>query len=559
MTERTADLHTYLESMAGKSKDRWRVSACGVTSDRQNIPALLDKSAYASETNSLPVLLISGLSGREDDISLVRHALELFQAAGSTLADQIGLSAVPSCNPNGVRDLSTGYPPTDNFFYDAEEPEKRYLWRWICFQGPGLVLELRSGETVQWQYNDAGSKLESALAGSGDPLENGSLLAALGTGSPDGLGPIPGLRLTCPPEALENELGGFWNVLLNQPGLRVASPARRALEVRSARSYLEVARILASVYGYQLEPVNYTQGVGISGRLRLARLSEEGESPVPGIVRLVEPYVSGAVEMFGERAGGANLAGLIWGQELEEATGDRRYANLIVDVANRYRPGVVGGAPPPCDPDFRTEDMFMAGAMLGRAFDITGERPYLDLLVNFLIDSRIQQENGLFWHCRPAPFYWGRGNGFAAMGLTETLTYLPGDFPGRESVLVMYRNLLDALVRIQNPSGMLPQVLDVPGSYQEFTATCMLGYALARGLRRGWLDPSYQTPLNLAWRGVSQRIDSMGNVVDGCASTGVQESLDEYLDRPAIFGFDDRSGGMALWFAVEMQLHQVQI
>ena len=27
---------------------------------------------------------------------------------------------------------------------------------------------------------------------------------------------------------------------------------------------------------------------------------------------------------------------------------------------------------------------------------------------------------------------------------------------------------------------MLPQVLDVPGSYQEFTATCMLGYALAR-------------------------------------------------------------------------------
>ena len=27
----------------------------------------------------------------------------------------------------------------------------------------------------------------------------------------------------------------------------------------------------------------------------------------------------------------------------------------------------------------------------------------------------------------------------------------------------------------------------------------------------------------------------------------------EYLDRPAIFGFDDRSGGMALWFAVEME------
>ena len=44
-----------------------------------------------------------------------------------------------------------------------------------------------------------------------------------------------------------------------------------------------------------------------------------------------------------------------------------------------------------------------------------------------------------------------------------------------------------------------------------------------------------------------------GNVVDGCASTGAQENLKDYLDRPAIFGFDDRSGGMALWFAVEME------
>ena len=55
-------------------------------------------------------------------------------------------------------------------------------------------------------------------------------------------------------------------------------------------------------------------------------------------------------------------------------------------------------SPPPCDPDFRTEDMFMAGAMLGRAFDISGESRYLDLLVKFLIGGNIQQGDGLFWH-----------------------------------------------------------------------------------------------------------------------------------------------------------------
>ena len=48
-------------------------------------------------------------------------------------------------------------------------------------------------------------------------------------------------------------------------------------------------------------------------------------------------------------------------------------------------------------------------------------------------------------------------------------------------------------------------------------------------------------------------MDDIGNVVDGCASTGVQNNVRDYLDRPAIFGLDDRSGGMALWFAVEME------
>ena len=32
--------------------------------------------------------------------------------------------------------------------------------------------------------------------------------------------------------------------------------------------------------------------------------------------------------------------------------------------------------------------------------------------------------------------------------------------------------------------------------------------------------------------------------------------LNESLDHPAVFGFDDRIGGLALWFALEMHRHQ---
>ena len=100
---------------------------------------------------------------------------------------------------------------------------------------------------------------------------------------------------------------------------------------------------------------------------------------------------------------------------------------------------------------------------------------------------------------------------------------------------------------------MFPQVLNVPGSYQECTVTCMIGYAMARALRRGWLDASYRRTVELAWQGVAERIDEADGLVDCCTNTGVQESLQAYIDRPAIFGHDDRGGAMALWFALEME------
>ena len=99
---------------------------------------------------------------------------------------------------------------------------------------------------------------------------------------------------------------------------------------------------------------------------------------------------------------------------------------------------------------------------------------------------------------------------------------------------------------------MYLQVIDFPGSYQELTATCMIGLSMVRGIRRGWLDNSYRSTVELAWQAVSERIDSDGNVVDGCTGTGVMDSLRSYLDRPANSGYDDRTGSMALWFAAEM-------
>ena len=537
-------------------------SACGVTRSGHEIPALVDRDAYIPTAQRARVLLVSGLSGKASDLDQALQALDMFASSGQRFASGVALSAIPCGNPDGLvlgtprgngagGDPSRGYPPEGNFFHDQIDPEVRYLWRWICFQAPDLVLEVSTGDRVQWEANQAAGRLAPAVAATAMP-EDGSLLAALGTPTPDGLGPIPGLRLIVSSEKLGAELGRLLSFIL-QFGSWESSPARRTLDSRRSRPRLRLASLLDSVYGHSLEPINYTQGVAISGRLRLARLGLDIANPAAEITTMLNASGMEEGNPFDEAREGYNLAGVIWGPELAEATGDRRWADLLVQAADHYKSAGPGNAPPPADPDFRTEDMFMCGAVLGRAFQLTNENHYLNLLTQYLLDLGTQQENGLFWHCRSAPYFWARGNGFAALGLTESLTYLPGGHPHREAILDMYLAHMDAFRRFQQPAGMFPQVLDVAGSYQEFTSTCMFGYAIARGLRQDWLDPSFLEPLQLAWQGVAERIDDEGHVVDACASTGVQASLRDYLDRPAIFGYDDRSGGMALWFAVELE------
>ena len=562
MTDRLLELEGFLDSLVQRRPSLWNRSACGVTRSQREIPALLDRDAYIPSARRARVLLVSGLSGRTSDVARAIAALDLFASSGQRFADGVALSAVPCGNPDGLAlatgtgngsggNPSTGYPPEGNFFFDQSDPETRYLWRWICFQAPDLVLEVLSGDRVRWEANHAATRLAPAV-GAVDMRNDASLLAALGRGTPDGLGSIPGLRLTAPDESPGPELARLLS-FIPQFGSWQPSPARLTLDSRRARSRLEIAGVLDSVYGHRLDPIIYTQGVGISGRLRLAQLGGDHASIASEIASLPDLAGLHIANPFSELSDGSTLAGVIWGTELAEATGDRRWSDLLVQAADRYQPVNPRTAPAPSAPDFEAEDMFMSGAVLGRAFDATGRKDYLDLLTQFLLDGGTQQDNGLFWHSRSAPYFWGRGNGFAALGLAETLSYLPEDHAAWEAILNMYLTLLDALRRHQQPSGMFPQVLDLSGSYQEFTATCMFGYAAVRGLRRGWLDISFLEPVRLAWQGVAERIDHEGKVVDACASTDAQVTVMEYLDRPAVSGIDDRSGGMALWFAVELE------
>ena len=553
-------LESALHNLARQQLDASDISYCGITKNGHQIPVLLHKSAYDFSGDCTRILVVGGVNGTNDNVQL---ALDVIDTITNNYNDfnSLSISYIPCLDydayisnpqtPQTEGKLTHGFPPNGNYFFDPEIPESRYLWRWISYQAPDLVVELALGESIQFKSNEAAPAFIADMD-TASPISDDSLIGALGRKHESNLGSIPGAKITGTSEQVASKTVELLHKVVESRGTDLSSSSLAAAAIckRRDRTAQEASEALASQFGYKLDsPINYIQGVGVSGRIRLAEYKNQD---VPDdIFQLVDPYVDNPSTSFGDVPGSASLAGAVWADDLFRVTNDPRYKNYLLDLTNRFDSS--GANPPaPADPKWRTEDMFMLGSMMGRSYALTQEVRYLDILTNFLVEMGTQQISGLYWHDIETPFYWGRGNGFAVLGLAETLTYLPQSHPLYADILLMYQKLLNGLLKYQNPSGCYHQVITLPGSYQEMTSTCMIGYGVARGIKLGLLDQSYLPTLGSLWNGAKARVTETGDVVDGCTGTGALETEHDYIVREALSGYDDRTGSLALWFAVEM-------
>ena len=536
------------------------ISYCGITKNGYQIPVILHRHAYDFSGDCTRILVIGGVNGTDGEVQLALDVIETI-TNDSNGFNGLSISYIPCLNydayisnpqaPQTEGKLTHGFPPDGNYFFDSEIPESRYIWRWISYKAPDLMIELSLGESTRIESNEDAPTFIADMD-TVSPVSNDSLIGALGRKYESNPGSIPGVRITGANEQVASKTVELLHKVADSRGTDQSSSSHAAAAIckRRDRTAQEVSEALASQFGYKLDsPINYIQGVGVSGRIRLAEYKNQ-EVP-DDIFQLVDPYVDNPSTSFGDAPGSASLAGAVWADDLFRVTKDPRYKNYLLDLANRFDSS--GSNPPaPADPKWRTEDMFMLGSMMGRSYALTQEGQYLDLLTNFLVEMGTQQISGLYWHDRETPFYWGRGNGFAALGLAETLTYLPQSHPLYADILLMYQKLLNGLLKYQDSSGCYHQVITLPGSYQELTSTSMIGYGVARGVKLGLLDQSYLPTLEALWSGAKARITETGDVVDGCTGTGALETEHDYIVREALSGYDDRTGSLALWLAVEM-------
>lgn len=119
-----------------------------------------------------------------------------------------------------------------------------------------------------------------------------------------------------------------------------------------------------------------------------------------------------------------------------------------------------------------------------------------------------------------SPNFWGRAMGWYGMALVDALDYFPKDQPYRDSVIQILNRFAKAVVSYQDKdSHVWWQVLDKPGAegnYLEASASSMFVYALAKGVRKGYLPASYEAQASSGFAGIVQQFiakDSTGMTI----------------------------------------------
>ncbi|MDR3261960.1 MAG: glycoside hydrolase family 88 protein [Tannerella sp.] len=195
------------------------------------------------------------------------------------------------------------------------------------------------------------------------------------------------------------------------------------------------------------------------------------------------------------------------------------------------------------------DDMFMITIIQAQAFKATGKQEYIDRAAREMVvylDS-LQRPNGLFFHAPDVPFFWGRGNGWMAAGMTELLRWLPDTNPDRPRILKGYLKMMESLKSFQSATGMWNQLIDAPDCWAETSCTAMFTYAMITGVKHGWLNAGEYGPVaRKAWLALVPYINADGNVTEVCAGTNKKDDRQYYYDRPRITG-DYHGQAPVLW------------
>lgn len=148
-----------------------------------------------------------------------------------------------------------------------------------------------------------------------------------------------------------------------------------------------------------------------------------------------------------------------------------------------------------------------------------------------------------------SPHFWSRAIGWYAMALVDVPGLMPEGYPGRQTLKEILNRLAVAIKNYQDPeTGVWWQITDsikAKGNYQESSGSCMMVYALAKGVRLGYLPESYLATAKKGYEGIQKQFletDASGqlNLKNTCRGAGLGNnpyrdgSYHYYLSEPIV-------------------------
>jgi unsaturated rhamnogalacturonyl hydrolase len=135
---------------------------------------------------------------------------------------------------------------------------------------------------------------------------------------------------------------------------------------------------------------------------------------------------------------------------------------------------------------------------------------------------------------------WGRSVGWYTMAMVDVLDYLPENHPGRKEVIAILKDLVKALVKVQDKkTGLWYQVPDQgarKGNYLEATCSAMFAYSFAKAAHKGYIDKNYLSVAKKTYKGIVKHLirkdaDGSISIIQCCAVAGLS------ADRPGTYEY----------------------
>jgi unsaturated rhamnogalacturonyl hydrolase len=166
-----------------------------------------------------------------------------------------------------------------------------------------------------------------------------------------------------------------------------------------------------------------------------------------------------------------------------------------------------------------------------------------------------------------SPHVWGRAMGWYGMGLVDVLEWFPKDHPKRDSLIGILNRFATAITKYQDAkTGLWWDIIDMGGkekNYVEASASSMIVYALAKGVRLGYLPEKFIAAAKKGYDGIARQfiktenglVNLHGTVsVSGLGGNPYRDGSYDYYMRERVVVNDPKGVGAFLQAANEMEM-----